>query len=79
MATTRKPQTPPPDRDGGPTSEDLSRDLGLDDFSYEACFSELFAELLDEPTGRSAPTRSGEGVRVTQAGPGRRNGPNESK
>jgi hypothetical protein len=41
------------------------RELGLDELTYEACVSELFAEFIDQPA-------QPEPVRVVQTGPGRR-------
>lgn len=45
--------------------EELMRELGLDELTYEACVRELFAEFVDPPV-------QPEPVRVVQTGPGRR-------
>ena len=52
----------------GLTHEELARSLGLDELTYDACFDELFGDLLDDPPPREA-------GRVTQMGPGRRHDP----
>jgi hypothetical protein len=50
--------------------DQLRRELGFDDLTYEECFRELFGDLLDVP-----PRAAAGPVRVTQMGPGRRSGP----
>jgi hypothetical protein len=54
------------ERRGRQTREELMRELGLDELTYEACVRELFAEFIATPDG----TRAQE--RVIQTGPGRR-------
>ncbi len=56
----------------GKTREDLLRELGLEELTYEACFHSLFAELLDDLMPSASDTGGG---RVTQMGPGRRTKP----
>jgi hypothetical protein len=58
-----------------PTAEELEhdqlrRELGFDELTYEACFRELFGELFDVGPRATADAPP----RVTQMGPGRRHG-----
>lgn len=46
--------------------DQLRRELGFDELTYEECFRELFGDLFDLPPRSKA--------RVTQTGPGRRSG-----
>jgi hypothetical protein len=82
LAKTKNPQAPkpPPGRTGfdGRTRDELRRDLGLDEFTYEACFRELFAELYDLGPAADASTADAPS-RVTQMGPGRRRRPGKSE
>lgn len=52
-------------RDRDQAREELVRELGLDELTYESCVRELFAEFVSD-------TPKPEPVRVVQTGPGRR-------
>jgi hypothetical protein len=52
-------------RDRDQAREELARELGLDELTYEACVHELFAEFVSE-------SAKPEPARVVQTGPGRR-------
>jgi hypothetical protein len=54
-------------RNGGQSREELARELGLDELTYEACVRELFAEFVGD-------LAKPEPARVVQTGPGRRRG-----
>ena len=71
MAKSKKPKSRSEPTYEGLTREELARSLDLD-LDREACFEELFGELLDEPRPRGP-------VRVTQMGPGRRRTPRDEE
>ena len=64
MAKTKRTHEPVADEF---EHDQLRRELGFDELTYEACFRELFGELFEVAPRRTA--------RVTQMGPGRRSGP----
>jgi hypothetical protein len=61
MGTTSERRDPERERE-----EELMRELGLDELTYEACVRELFAEFVSE-------SAQPDPVRVVQTGPGRQN------
>lgn len=71
MKTTKRRRRRPsgPDHFEGETTEDLMRELGIDDLTMESCMATLFEDLFEDPEFPAEKV-----YRVTQVGPPRRDG-----